>query len=671
MPRPSEKPIQTTGSTSKTAAKSSVRARSQPPPIGTRHTSGSPTGPPHALQRKEQLQKLETGIILSTSDIKKTETLRRPESPKKDLRKEGTMNPPRGSVDPPRGSKLPAPIQDGKGDHCDGKMKTSDKQTGKQKDKTKKDSPSRNPKKHKRTHSPTPKEKKLPKKTTKERTEKPPREKILQVPHDIDPFEEADYGNSTPSRNSRTVYTPSGSTPSQSEELSLSGSSSKVEVPRTSQKEALRASRREKIPSPPKEKHSDKRGRSTNRKPPEKSSPKHHKRSRSTSSDTDFMKRSKKLSKEIRTETAGRPKFADFTYDEYYHCARLFVDSGYTSVDSIRQMQETARQYFLTDLRKGNKTRKPLKELRLVIDIFGLFVIQKDEEKPKYEEITIPEKLKAWSPSITSLRGILLPDQDACNYFSFELAKGRCKTPPIIPFVIADFSKKPWLPAESSHTRALESWRTMNKNHKRPSKLELGFQAFITYNLRFILAGDLASAWKTFGGIAMQLTHLGTVLNLAVTENATIAMIYDNKIRTYANELSKFRSREKDIINLLKEEDQRIKRETIKECGPTNTFVQKGGPSRRDPRKRQDKGGKGNKGGGKGNGKSNGRPPRKRGWFNSDWHGDNWNQRPSNDGNTRPTNNAPAADNSQQTVVANSADSAQTEKPSKKKQRKQ
>ena len=27
---------------------------------------------------------------------------------------------------------------------------------------------------------------------------------------------------------------------------------------------------------------------------------------------------------------------------------------------------------------------------RLIVDIFGLFVIRKDEEKPKYEEIAIP-----------------------------------------------------------------------------------------------------------------------------------------------------------------------------------------------------------------------------------------------------------------------------------------
>ena len=35
-----------------------------------------------------------------------------------------------------------------------------------------------------------------------------------------------------------------------------------------------------------------------------------------------------------------------------------------------------------------------MRELRLFIDIFGLFAIQKGEEKPKYEEVTIQEKLK-------------------------------------------------------------------------------------------------------------------------------------------------------------------------------------------------------------------------------------------------------------------------------------
>ena len=93
----------------------------------------------------------------------------------------------------------------------------------------------------------------------------------------------------------------------------------------------------------------------------------------------------------------------------------------------------------------------------------------------------------------------------------------------------------------------------MNKNRKSYSKLELGIQAWIAYNVHFIMSGDFDSACETFGCIAMQLTLLGTFLNLAITANATIAMKYDEKVRTCAHEMSKFRTREKEIAHILKE----------------------------------------------------------------------------------------------------------------------
>ena len=82
----------------------------------------------------------------------------------------------------------------------------------------------------------------------------------------------------------------------------------------------------------------------------------------------------------------------------------------------------------------------------------------------------------------------------------------------------------------------------------------------------------------------MRLTHMGTVLNLGITENATIAMTYDAKVRTYANELPKFITREKETTNLLKEEDQRIKREVLRECGSTTTSVPRNADVRRKSR---------------------------------------------------------------------------------------
>ena len=474
------------------------------------------------------------------------------------------------------------------------------------------------------------------------------------------------YGGNTHTDSSSAAYTPSGSESISGAAAELSSPASpitRVGLHRTSSGEARRA--------PTKRRTSPKRGRPQRRKPPETRPPKRlRKRSRSNSADTDFAKRSKKLSREIREEAAGGQKFAEFTSEAYLQCARLFVDSGYNSLGSIRQMQETSRQYFPTDLRKGNKTRKPLRELRLVIDLLGLFVIQKDEEEPKYAEITIPGKLKYWPRSITNIRGLILPGQDACNHCSFERAKGRCKTHPIAPFALAEFRKKPWMAAESSHTRALGLWETMNKNHKRHSELELGFQAWAAYNLRFILAGGLASAWEIFGEIAMRPTHLGTVLNFPITENAPIAMTYDAKVRACANELSKLRTREKEITNLLKEEDRRIKREVRRECGPTKTFEPRNADLKRknkDKWEGHDKGhqGKGHKGKGKHKfrGGNNWRQ-------NSDWSQNNdWGNRPSHDWNDKPPNSN--ADGGQTSSPAANQENQTTAKHSKNKQKKQ
>ena len=89
-----------------------------------------------------------------------------------------------------------------------------------------------------------------------------------------------------------------------------------------------------------------------------------------------------------------------------------------------------------------------MREIRLVGDLFGVFVIRKDEEKPEYEEIATPEKLTYWPPSIANIRGLLLHGQDASDYFSVELAKEGCKTHPIASSAVADFRKKPWVPSE-------------------------------------------------------------------------------------------------------------------------------------------------------------------------------------------------------------------------------
>ena len=349
--------------------------------------------------------------------------------------------------------------------------------------------------------------------------------------------------------------------------------------------------------------------------------------------------RAKRLAKELRQETAGRKRFATFAREEFFDADEMFVNAGYYAIVDIRLTQENTRQCFITDLRKSNQNRETSKGLRLIVDIFQLFEIQKGDDRPKYEEITTPERMKKWRHALANLRGLLLPDQDACNFFSFELAKGHCEEPPIAPFVIGGMALKPWAPSEPSHLRALEGWIVLQKPRKRPSTHAISFQSWITYSMRFILVGDLTSAWKTFGGISAQLTHIGAVLNIATLENVTIAMTYDAKIRFRANDLSKFRERGSDIIALLMQEDQAIKRETLRGCGFTQTFAHipsqkekgRGGKGDQKGNKKVKKGqNKGGEGGKRQKGKRNDK------WKQNDWS-NSWSYGERNDW-TQPSN---------------------------------
>ena len=167
---------------------------------------------------------------------------------------------------------------------------------------------------------------------------------------------------------------------------------------------------------------------------------------------------------------------------------------------------------------------------------------------------------------------MLLPGQDMRTHFSFELAKGARKKPPIILFAMGRIRKKPWVPQESAQTRALDTWMVPRNSHKRPSNFDLAVQARIPYSVRFILSGDLGSEWETFGGIGLQFTHLGIVHQMAVAENATVAQLYDGRVLAYADELSKSREWGADIIKLTQEGDQRIKRDVLRECGVAQAF---------------------------------------------------------------------------------------------------
>ena len=59
------------------------------------------------------------------------------------------------------------------------------------------------------------------------------------------------------------------------------------------------------------------------------------------------------LSIELRRETEARLRSESYSMRGHILTARLFALSGYYAVDSIREIREQDRRYFLTNIRKG------------------------------------------------------------------------------------------------------------------------------------------------------------------------------------------------------------------------------------------------------------------------------------------------------------------------------
>ena len=287
-------------------------------------------------------------------------------------------------------------------------------------------------------------------------------------------------------------------------------------------------------------------------------------RSRSESTDPGDRQNTQKLTKRLMEENTARSRFKEFQEQQYRDVARIFVNAGYATLTSVKEMQEKARDFLMQDIRKGNKTGRTPKELRLIIEIFDTYpaptLLKGTAEHPRFDEIEIPLKMAKWKWSMNNLTGMLAPDQEMTNFFSSEFAKAKLKRPPYIPFVIPDLKEQPWRPFYPAHTRAFENWQKLNSSHKKPTPMDTSFQAWTLYNMRFIISGELTGAWRTFGGISAQWSHFGLILNMAVVENATIAMAYEKNFRLEAAHLARMRADEIDWVKYLSTEDEIIKR---------------------------------------------------------------------------------------------------------------
>ena len=84
------------------------------------------------------------------------------------------------------------------------------------------------------------------------------------------------------------------------------------------------------------------------------------------------------------------------------------------------------------------------------------------------------------------------------NYISLELARGQAKVPAYTTFIVPDVSAAPWPVHSKEHQAAVTRWRASARQAKdNPSYIPM--QAWAPYQMRFLIAADLAGAWAAFG----------------------------------------------------------------------------------------------------------------------------------------------------------------------------
>ena len=138
--------------------------------------------------------------------------------------------------------------------------------------------------------------------------------------------------------------------------------------------------------------------------------------------------------------------------------------------------------------------------------------------------------------------------------YNKQRAIAAAKDPPYVPYLIPKLAEAPWMPPTADHSGARAGWVAYSRQARRSnSPQELSIQSFALYHLRFIFAAELCGAFDLFGGLALQLAHFSTVLNLSILESVGVALAYHRILTGKLQEQAHQRSaKTADFVDLLK-----------------------------------------------------------------------------------------------------------------------
>ena len=251
------------------------------------------------------------------------------------------------------------------------------------------------------------------------------------------------------------------------------------------------------------------------------------------------------LREEITALTRGSARFSAFRPSLITDSANMLVRYGIHSAEAFRQTDKQARAYLFEDFRQREQKTYP--ELS--------FIIAMNQHLPppqprrsyagyiRFVELDIPRTLPAYPPKLSGLAGLFRPSREMVNFISRELATAASKGPSFKPYLSPKLHTSPWMPDSADHVAAQTQWKNYAESSKKVQlPLDLSIQSFPLYQLRFVLAADICSAWAGFGGLGAHLSHLSIALNLAVIETVGVALSYHNILSTRLTERARQRS---------------------------------------------------------------------------------------------------------------------------------
>ena len=144
-----------------------------------------------------------------------------------------------------------------------------------------------------------------------------------------------------------------------------------------------------------------------------------------------------------------------------------------------------------------------------------------------YAEVVLTDRHRNYPADRQSLGVFPKPNHQMADYVSRELSRGAPQIPSHTPYIVPGLSERPWHFPANGRGDSLTRWRGIRQASTNPRNIPpLPFTARALYRGRLIFTADICDG-ASFGGAVAHRNSLPAALNIAASDSAQSALLYD------------------------------------------------------------------------------------------------------------------------------------------------